>query len=116
MHAYLSDTVETDADGTTTKVTPPPRLLQLQTPPLAVKFTGPLGAVACALRDLRNRGAHPDTKGLTQPELATFVASPAQYARAIRAMLAHGSQLVWFRWLYISFSHLMWANQLIEVV
>lgn len=45
---------------------------------------------------------------------ATFVSTPAQYGTTLYAMRAHASQLVWFRWLYVAFSRLMWVNQLIE--
>ncbi|KZT56270.1 LmbE-like protein [Calocera cornea HHB12733] len=34
-----------------------------------------------------------------------------QYAQAVRAMLAHRSQMLWFRWLYVAFSRYMWVNE-----
>lgn len=37
------------------------------------------------------------------------------YMRALQAMMEHRSQLVWFRWLYVSFSRYMWVNQWAEV-
>ena len=43
------------------------------------------------------------------------VSSPRLWWRGVEAMLRHESQLVWFRWLYLGFSELMWVNELIEV-
>jgi hypothetical protein len=37
------------------------------------------------------------------------------WVTAFKAMLAHRSQLVWFRWLYLLFSRLMWVNELKEL-
>lgn len=37
------------------------------------------------------------------------------YMRALQAMMQHHSQLVWFRWLYVSFSRYMWVNEWAEV-
>lgn len=93
---------------------PRPVLLQLESPPLATKYTGPIWAVVCALRELAARvlGSSPEGDA---PEAATLISSPVRYAKAIRAMLAHRSQLVWFRWLYVSFSQLMWVNRLIDL-
>jgi len=44
-----------------------------------------------------------------------FVAGINEYLAGVRAMRQHGSQLVWFRWLYVSFSRYMWVNQWAEV-
>ena len=40
-----------------------------------------------------------------------YTSSPSDYVIGVRAMLAHKSQLVWFRWLYITFSRYMWTNE-----
>ncbi|TFY67987.1 hypothetical protein EVJ58_g1281 [Rhodofomes roseus] len=45
-----------------------------------------------------------------------FVAGVNEYATALRAMMQHRSQLVWFRWLYVAFSRYMWVNEWVEVV
>jgi N-acetylglucosaminylphosphatidylinositol deacetylase len=37
------------------------------------------------------------------------------YFTALRAMREHWSQLVWFRWLYVSFSRYMWVNEWVEI-
>ncbi len=77
--------------------------LQLHSPRIATKFTGVGWAIFIAARDALRR---------EPPHHATFVSTPAQYAQTLYAMRAHESQLVWFRWLYVAFSRLMWVNQL----
>lgn len=43
----------------------------------------------------------------------TFVSSPLAYLTAHKAMRQHKSQLVWFRWLYVTFSRYMFINDLV---
>ena len=47
--------------------------------------------------------------------LPVFVSGVDGYKTALRAMEEHKSQLVWFRWLYVSFSRYMWVNEWVEV-
>lgn len=110
VHAHLNPYLDS-ADEV-----PRPLLLQLESPPLATKYTGPVWAVVCALRELALRVLPSSSSSADDArEAATLVSSPVRYAQAIRAMLAHRSQLVWFRWLYVSFSQLMWVNRLIDL-
>ena len=53
-----------------------------------------------------------------QPPLGVpvFVSGVDGYKTALRAMKEHKSQLVWFRWLYVSFSRYMWVNEWVELV
>ncbi|KAI8140435.1 putative deacetylase LmbE-like domain-containing protein [Fennellomyces sp. T-0311] len=44
-----------------------------------------------------------------------FVSSPGLYLVTHKAMRRHVSQLVWFRWLYVTFSRYMFVNQLVAV-
>jgi N-acetylglucosaminylphosphatidylinositol deacetylase len=44
-----------------------------------------------------------------------MVLTPRGYWIGFRAMLRHRSQLVWFRWLYLAFSRLMWVNELVDM-
>jgi N-acetylglucosaminylphosphatidylinositol deacetylase len=44
-----------------------------------------------------------------------FVSGAKAYTTAFKAMLAHKSQLVWFRWLHLLFSRYMWVNEWTEV-
>ncbi|EJD39158.1 LmbE-like protein [Auricularia subglabra TFB-10046 SS5] len=39
-----------------------------------------------------------------------YVSTWRQYLQGVQAMQAHESQMVWFRWLYISTSQYMWYN------
>jgi len=48
-------------------------------------------------------------------EALTFVSGLEGYAKALRAMLRHKSQLVWFRWLYVAFSRYLWVNEWVEI-
>ncbi|KAI9063770.1 LmbE-like protein [Trametes sanguinea] len=82
-----------------------PRLFSLITVPLHEKYLGPIGPVstrlALSIAHLWHRLAVSGWEG---------------YARALRAMMQHRSQLVWFRWLYVSFSRYMWVNEWVEYV
>ncbi|KZO98599.1 LmbE-like protein [Calocera viscosa TUFC12733] len=42
---------------------------------------------------------------------ARYTLDFVQYGKGVRAMLAHRSQMLWFRWLYIAFSRYMWVNE-----
>lgn len=79
--------------------------LFLQSPSVLAKFTGPLYALYTGVKLLQQD---------SDSNIVTIVASPRQYLEALYAMQSHWSQLVWFRWLYVTFSHLMWVNELIE--
>ncbi|KAH9836312.1 LmbE-like protein [Rhodofomes roseus] len=83
-----------------------PRLFTLVSVPLAHKYTGPWAALllkaSFTVSDVRTGPA--------------FVAGVNEYATALRAMMQHRSQLVWFRWLYVAFSRYMWVNEWVEVV
>ncbi|KAI9258146.1 putative deacetylase LmbE-like domain-containing protein [Phascolomyces articulosus] len=48
-------------------------------------------------------------------EDVVFVSSPLDYLISHKAMRRHDSQLVWFRWLYVTFSRYMFVNQLVAV-
>jgi N-acetylglucosaminylphosphatidylinositol deacetylase len=43
-----------------------------------------------------------------------FVSSIHGYKTAFIAAQQHQSQLVWFRWLYVTFSRYMWINEWVE--
>jgi N-acetylglucosaminylphosphatidylinositol deacetylase len=47
--------------------------------------------------------------------IPVYVSGISEYLRALHAMRKHQSQLVWFRWLYVSFSRYMWVNEWLEV-
>ncbi|PAV15258.1 carbohydrate esterase family 14 [Pyrrhoderma noxium] len=54
-----------------------------------------------------------DLNSLAPPP--TFISGWKEYFTALKAMTKHHSQLVWFRWLYVSFSRYMWVNDWIEI-
>jgi N-acetylglucosaminylphosphatidylinositol deacetylase len=83
--------------------------------PLIHKYLGPFAAVLgkadLAFASLLARA------GLYAPQrMPVFVSGAGQYWTALRAMMQHRSQLVWFRWLYVSFSRYMWVNEWVRVV
>uniref|UniRef100_UPI0035902526 N-acetylglucosaminyl-phosphatidylinositol de-N-acetylase isoform X2 n=1 Tax=Myxine glutinosa TaxID=7769 RepID=UPI0035902526 len=47
---------------------------------------------------------------LFQPHVLLCLARCSQYRRALRAMVCHRSQMLWFRWLYLLFSRYMFVN------
>jgi N-acetylglucosaminylphosphatidylinositol deacetylase len=48
--------------------------------------------------------------------MPVFISGFAGYQKAFTAAQQHQSQLVWFRWLYVSFSRYMWVNEWTEVL
>lgn len=103
-----------------------PRLFTLVTVPLVSKYTGFLAPTLVKLDLLLPH----QFKWLLIPFLRTFDATAGisrigaqpvfvsgipEYATALRAMYAHQSQLVWFRWLYVLFSRYMWVNEWVEL-
>ena len=55
------------------------------------------------------------TRTPSAPVIPAFISGWAEYKTAVRAMLRHKSQMVWFRWLYVAFSRYMWVNEWFEV-
>lgn len=110
----------------------PPRLFTLVTVPLVIKYVSILGPLVgkvviysflvtrkleflvmnmlarCCFQLAANKmeGAQ---------SLPLFVSGYQEYLKALQAMQAHKSQLVWFRWLYVAFSKYMWVNTWIEM-
>ncbi|KAJ8516770.1 hypothetical protein ONZ45_g5957 [Pleurotus djamor] len=94
-HAVLQ--LAKDMDSPHASVSIAPRVFTLVSTPLLRKYIGPVDAVF--------------TKMITSKDSMTFVSHWRDYFRAISAMRAHQSQLVWFRYLYVSFSRYMWVNE-----
>lgn len=118
-----------------------PRLFTLVSVPLLAKYTGPLAPLAMKANImfsdvLRRIGGFPHVPAPNLPQasptgealpsqkrsradirrMPSFVSGVTEYRTALRAMMQHRSQLVWFRWLYVAFSRYMWVNELVEVV
>jgi len=71
---------------------------------LASTHLAQLGFVASAMKIL--------TQACKRNDYALFLSGWREYLQALRAMRKHDSQLVWFRWLYVSFSQYIWVNTL----
>ncbi|KAI1788949.1 LmbE-like protein [Ganoderma leucocontextum] len=97
---------------------PHPRLFMLVTVSLHEKYLGVLSpllkkaSIALVRSPCGTRTSQDG--GCTRRVVA--VSGSEGYALAHRAMREHWSQLVWFRWLYVSFSRYMWVNEWVEVV
>ena len=120
-----------------TSAYPRPRLFTLTTHPVGAKYNAILapiygklvlyGAqVFDELDDLLLRVAHNfgfgntwmrrSDAGIARRTSPVFISGIREYLTALRAMRQHQSQLVWFRWLYVSFSRYMWINEWVEVI
>ncbi|TFK49044.1 LmbE-like protein [Heliocybe sulcata] len=88
------------------------RAYALVTTPVMQKYTGVLGGFVSKIRGTLS----PVSELSEDEEVRVVVASSmAEYSTALRAMLQHWSQLVWFRWLYVAFSRYMWVNDWVEI-
>ncbi|KAK7052289.1 putative deacetylase LmbE-like domain-containing protein [Favolaschia claudopus] len=74
-----------------------------------------LEAQLTSLLVLLNVSISPPTPPPSLEVMPVFVSGTKDYWTALQAMRAHPSQLVWFRWLYVSFSRYMWVNEWNEV-
>jgi N-acetylglucosaminylphosphatidylinositol deacetylase len=112
---------------------PVPRLYVLTTVPLFAKYTSILAPLIAkfdvvltrVFRSLLNLAGDESALSIGLPvrvddpapsrNAPVFVSGIPEYMRALKAMRMHESQLVWFRWLYVSFSRYMWVNHWQEV-
>ncbi|KAI0041869.1 hypothetical protein FA95DRAFT_648391, partial [Auriscalpium vulgare] len=104
--------------GTSRLLTSQPSLRAhaLITVPVSTKYVGILAPVLAKLdlatpRILTYLG-YGHLGGVPVP---AFVAGVREYWTAHRALRQHTSQLVWFRWLYLSFSRYMWVNEWVAI-
>lgn len=97
--------------------TPAPRLYTLISHSIVDKYVGIVAPLLAKL-DLLFGGVLQRYNVIPEPSpgLPVFVSGFREYFGALRAMLQHKSQLVWFRWLYVSFSRYMWVNEWVELV
>lgn len=105
--------------------------MALQSPSVYTKFTGPLIPAITRLVGVLTSFSLEPNPGLPKSKLLggptresmdtrhrpsiTVTNDIYGWVRGVRAMLEHKSQLVWFRWLYLLFSRLMWVNELKEL-
>ncbi|WRT65977.1 uncharacterized protein IL334_002928 [Kwoniella shivajii] len=87
------------------------KVLYLKSPSTLPKFTGPLYPLYLQLE-----GTLLNLVGSTKTKAGehVMISNPSQWLKSVNAMMYHKTQLVWFRWLYLAASRLMWVNELIE--
>ena len=110
---------------TSTTFRPLPRLYTLISVPLPIKFTGLLAPTCAKLEGnafnvIENIFAF---LKLPSPQLhrkligrPIFISGVNDFLTTLSAIRQHKSQLVWFRWLYATFSQYMWVNQWAEIM
>ncbi|KAF9027748.1 LmbE-like protein [Hymenopellis radicata] len=113
--------------------TVPPKLYALISVPTLTKYTSILAPVqanvdlygmrlwrrvdTAALRVLRSLGIVEEEKKIALPNpMPVFVSGVNQFVTAHKAMRAHWSQMVWFRWFYVLFSRYLWVNEWQEIL
>ncbi|EIW78420.1 N-acetylglucosaminylphosphatidylinositoldeacety la se [Coniophora puteana RWD-64-598 SS2] len=93
-----------------------PRVWSLVTVPLLPKYTGLSSAVLEKLKILLRKASAKD--GVLAVDAANnpkFVSGLSEYVITARSILAHASQIVWYRRLNMLFSRYMWVNEWIEL-
>lgn len=103
------------------------KLVHLQSPPIWTKYTGRLTSMAESVLGLplaQSLCSLADTAvGIVKPGQTLFSSGPTlrlrsdrlRWWRAVDAMRQHESQMVWFRWLYLASSQLLWTNCLVVI-
>jgi len=98
-----------------------PRLWTLESVRLARKYSGVFNALSTklvlAVGGSLQKVLQAMSFDVPKPKVTrvTIVATPSQYVASVAAMRKHATQLVWFRYLYVSFSKYMWVNDLVEM-
>jgi len=88
----------------------------LRSPPVYQKLTGPLYPILHTITHRISPFLSPIVPARQKASvlpLVVMISGPAGWWTGIQAMLQHRTQLVWFRWLYLGFSKLMWINELV---
>lgn len=79
-------------------------LLELETLPLWLKYSGPLAIIYLAVRSILLRAKQPTS---------SLLCTVGGWKQGVQAMARHQSQLVWFRYLYLMFSSYLHVNSLL---
>ncbi|KAI8379505.1 putative deacetylase LmbE-like domain-containing protein [Radiomyces spectabilis] len=77
------------------------KLYKLVSIPLVRKYIGVADLMPITVQQVLNKHHH-----------LLMLAPPGAYLISHKAMRQHASQLVWFRWLYVTFSRYMYVNEL----
>ncbi|KAL1730497.1 putative deacetylase LmbE-like domain-containing protein [Schizophyllum commune] len=119
IRTLLSSTDTDDLDSSPTTLATHPRFFTLVTVPLASKYLGVIASLQASPTtgdDTTAKGVDSNpTRAPSAPVIPAFISGWAEYKKAVRAMLRHKSQMVWFRWLYVAFSRYMWVNEWFEL-
>lgn len=107
---HLANTLRSNPP-TTTSV---PRVFSLVTVPILPKYAGALAPLSSRLNLVSERILSYFMQ-TDRNRRAVFTSGFREYVTTIRAMQKHASQLVWFRYLYVTFSSYMWVNEWVEV-
>ncbi|KIK96636.1 hypothetical protein PAXRUDRAFT_825733 [Paxillus rubicundulus Ve08.2h10] len=91
-----------------------PRVFSLVTVPTLQKYTGALSSLVIRLNGALEWALAHLTQVNTNRRVI-FTSGFSEYFAAVRAILQHKSQLVWFRHLYMAFSSYMWVNEWVEI-
>ncbi|KAG2069107.1 LmbE-like protein [Suillus decipiens] len=88
-----------------------PRLFSLVTVPVLPKYAGLPSAILARLGVVSQAFLAFEP---TVDSLPVFISGIPDYLTTVKAILAHDSQMVWFRYLYMTFSRYMWVNEWVE--
>jgi len=91
-------------------VSPNLRAYALVTVPLSIKYIGPIAPLQ-AKYDL----VVASILGQVESSVPVFIAGTNHWWTTARALYAHRSQLIWFRWLYMAFSRYLWVNEWVPI-
>ncbi|KAH0826601.1 LmbE-like protein [Lanmaoa asiatica] len=108
----LADTLRSKLPETTSVSVP--RVFGLVTTPVLPKYAGALASLSSRLGIVLERILDYFMQN-DRNQRAVFTSGFREYMMAVRAMREHASQLVWFRYLYVTFSRYMWVNEWVEV-
>lgn len=91
-----------------------PRVFGLMTTPVLPKYIGFLSVFYVRLRvSLMTALSYLFNERPLSP--AVFTSGLWEYLIAARALREHKSQMLWFRYLYMTFSRYMWVNEWVEI-
>ncbi|KAG6330527.1 hypothetical protein ID866_8560, partial [Astraeus odoratus] len=91
-----------------------PRVFGLITVPVLPKYLGILSALLARFEIFLETAVSYAVPEWPSPPSSVFTSGFGEYWTATCALREHGSQLLWFRYLYMLFSRYMWVNEWIE--
>ncbi|KAL4079564.1 putative deacetylase LmbE-like domain-containing protein, partial [Scleroderma citrinum] len=92
-----------------------PRVFGLVTVPVLPKYLGIGSVLFTRLKILLGSSLSYFTSVGISPPMAVFTSGFKEYWTATRALREHNSQMLWFRYLYMTFSRYLWVNEWVEI-